>query len=306
LPWGADVNTAVYRATTHDQNPYFVKLRSGDFDETAVAVPHYLHEHGLQQIIPALRTPSGQLWAELAPFKVILYPFVEGKNGYERPLSDDQWTEFGRALKQFHTAVIPATLTHNIKRESFSPHWRDTVKSFLARFERATFAEAVAVQMAAYLHSQRAETLALVQRTAQLAQQLQANPPNFILCHADIHAWNLLITDEGTLYMVDWDTLIFAPKERDLMFVGGGLGGNTRTPQEEESLFYQGYGPTDINQVALTYYRYERIIEDIGVSCEQIFLSDEGGKDRPQTLENVKSNYRPNGTIALARKTDRR
>jgi len=64
----------------------------------------------------------------------------------------------------------------------------------------------------------------------------------FILCHADIHAWNLLIDVNGRLYIVDWDTLIFAPKERDLMFVGAGLGGNGHSLQEEETLFYQGYG----------------------------------------------------------------
>jgi spectinomycin phosphotransferase len=305
LPLGADLNTAVYCATTQDQTPYFVKLRSGDFDAAAITVPKYLSDHGLKQIIPSLNTKKEQLGADLPPFKVILYPFVEGKNGYERPLTDAQWLEFGTALKQFHTADIPPALTKNIKREAFSPRWRDTVKLFLNRFEQETFVEPVAAQMAAFLHSKQAETLALVQRTEQLAQKLRTNPPEFIVCHADIHAWNLLITDDGTLYMVDWDTLIFAPKERDLMFVGGGLGGNTRLPQEEDALFYQGYGPTELNQVALAYYRYERIIEDIGVSCEHIFLSDEGGEDRPQALEYLQSNFRPNGTIAVARQTDR-
>jgi spectinomycin phosphotransferase len=305
LPLGADLNTAVYRAITPNQTPYFVKLRRDDFDEAAVAVPKYLHDHDLRQVIPALTTQTRQLWADLPPFKVILYPFVEGEDGYERPLTDRQWIEFGTALKQFHTATIPATITHSIKREAFSPRWRDTVKRFLERIAQETFVEPVAAGMAAFLQSKRSQTLALVQRTEQLAQQLQAKPPEFILCHADIHAWNLLITDDGALYMVDWDTLIFAPKERDLMFVGGGLGGNGRTPQAEETLFYQGYGQTKINQIALAYYRYERIIEDIGVYCEQIFLSDEGGEDRPQALEYLQSNFRPNGTIAVARQADR-
>jgi spectinomycin phosphotransferase len=305
LPLGADLNTAVYRATTHDKTPYFVKLRRGDFDETAVTVPQYLHDHGLKQIVPALMTRTGQLWTELPPFKVILYPFIEGKDGYERPLTDPQWLEFGTALKQFHTAVIPTTITNSIKREAFSPRWRDTVKMFLARIKKETFTEPVAAATAVFLQSKQTELHDLVQRTEQLAQNLQANPPEFILCHADIHAWNLLITDEGTLYMVDWDTLIFAPKERDLMFVGGGLGGNGRTPQEEETLFYQGYGHTQINPIALAYYRYERIIEDIAIECEQLFLSDDDGEDRIQALANMKSNFRPKGTIAMAQQADK-
>ena len=104
--------------------------------------------------------------------------------------------------------------------------------------------------------------------------------------------------------MVDWDTLIFAPKERDLMFIGGGPGDSGYTPQEEETLFYQGYGPTDIHKIAVAYYRYERIIEDIAIFCEQIFLSDEGGEDRKQALEYLKSNFLPNGAIAKAYQAD--
>ena len=155
------------------------------------------------------------------------------------------------------------------------------------------------------MKAKRDETLELVERAERLALMLQVQTPEFILCHGDIHAWNLLIDINDALYMVDWDTLIFAPKERDLMFVGGGLGGNGHTLQEEETLFYQGYGQTRINPIAIAYYRYERIIEDIAVYCEQILLTDEGGDDRVQSLENLKSNFKPNGTIKIAYQSDK-
>ena len=47
-------------------------------------------------------------------------------------------------------------------------------------------------------------------------------PTLFVLCHSDIHGGNILIADTGELYVVDWDDPILAPKERDLMFIGGG------------------------------------------------------------------------------------
>lgn len=305
LPLGADLNTAVYRVVTNDETVYFLKLRRGEFDEATVAVPKYLSDLGIKQIIPSLTTQTGQLWASLAPFKVILYPYVEGHNGFERNLSDQQWVEFGAALKRFHTADIPSAITSSIQREKFSPQWRDTVKMFLERIEEETFDEPVAVEMAAFLKIKGDETLELVKRAERFAQMLQEQPPEFILCHADIHAWNLLIDDNDAFYMVDWDTLIFAPKERDLMFVGGGLGGNGHTPREEEALFYQGYGQTQIDPIAMAYYRYERIIEDIAVYCGQIFLSDEGGEDRKQSLEYLKSNFLPNSTIEIACQSDK-
>lgn len=89
------------------------------------------------------------------------------------------------------------------------------------------------------------------------------------------------------------------------MFIGAGLGGNGHTLQEEKTLFYQGYGQTQINEGAMAYYRYERIIEDIAIYCEQIFLSDEGGEDREQSFENLKSNYLPNHTIEIAYQSDK-
>jgi len=300
LPLGADLNTAVYSVVTNDETVYFLKLRRGEFDEATVAVPKYLSNLGIKQIIPSLTTQTGQLWASLAPFNVILYPYVEGQNGFERNLSDQQWVEFGAALKRFHSANIPSAITSSIQREKFSPQWRDTVKMFLERIKEETFDEPVAVEMAAFLKIKSDETLKLVKRAERFAKMLQEQPSEFILCHADIHAWNLLIDDNEAFYMVDWDTLIFAPKERDLMFVGGGLGGNGHTPQEEEALFYQGYGQTQIDPIAMAYYRYERIIEDIAVYCRQIFLSDEGGEDRKQALEYLKSNFLPNNTIGMA------
>lgn len=305
LPLGADVNTAVYRIVTADEKEYFLKLRSGEFIAATVEVPKYLSELGIKQVIPPLITATGRLYTELEPFKAILYPYVEGHDSFEGRLSEQQWIEFGVALNRFHTAAIPHAITRNIPAEDFSPKWRDILRLFMARIEKDTFEEPVAVEMAAFLKSKGKETRELVNRAEQLAKVLQQKPLQYILCHADIHGWNLFIDNNGALYMVDWDTLLFAPKERDLMFIGAGLGSSGYSPSEEETLFYQGYGHTNIDHTAIAYYRYERIIEDIAVYCEQIFLSVEGGKDRHQSLEYLKSNFMPASTIERAYQADK-
>ena len=124
------------------------------------------------------------------------------------------------------------------------------------------------------------------------------------MCHADLHAGNLLIDECGALYIVDWDTAILACKERDLMFPGGGLGGGWRTAEEEEIPFYQGYGQTQVDPFALAYYRYERIIQDVEIYCEQLLLSSAGGDDREQALRYCLSNFLPGGTIELAYRSE--
>jgi spectinomycin phosphotransferase len=73
-----------------------------------------------------------------------------------------------------------------------------------------------------------------------------------------------------------------------------------RTPQEEEKLFYEGYGSTQVNQAALAHYRYERIVQEIPTYCDQIFSGDQGGKDREQEFEYLASNFTPNGVLEIA------
>jgi spectinomycin phosphotransferase len=300
LPLGADFNTAVYLITTSNQTDYFLKLRSGEFLEASVSVPKYLVDLGIKQVIPPLATKTGQLWTNLVSFKAILYPYVEGRNGVEAELSEDQWVQFGTAIKKLHSTDIPVSITKDVPRETFSSKWRETVKAFLVRIESEVFEEPVAVKMALFLKSKSSEILKLVECAEELAFAIQKQPLDYVLCHADMHGWNLMVDKEDALYIVDWDTLIFAPIERDLMFIGAGIWDSSLTAAEEESLFYQGYGLTKINQDAIAYYRFERIIQDIGEYCEYIFLSDEGGDDRMQVLEHIQPNFLPNGTIERA------
>jgi spectinomycin phosphotransferase len=304
LPLGADRNTAVYRAISDDGAAYFLKLRSGVFDETSVALPRFLGDQGIPHILAPLATSSGQLWADLDAFKVILYPFIEGRNGYEVDLSDRHWIELGAALKRIHAVTLPPGLSSRLQRETYSPGWREIVKASLARIATDTFDDPVAADLAAFLQARRAEVFDLMERTERCARALQAHSPESVLCHSDLHAGNILIAAGGAFYLVDWDNPILAPRERDLMYAGGGQFGAARTPQQEETLFYKGYGPTLIDPDALAYYRYERIIEDIAVYCEQLLLSNDGGADREQALDYLMSNFQPNGAIAIAYQAD--
>ncbi len=304
LPLGADMNTAVYRAVATDGASYFVKLRRGDFDAIVVTLPRFLSEQGISQIITPLATRAGMLFAEMEDFRLILYPFVEGQDAYQVELSDTQWVEFGAALRCIHAADLPPSLAERIPRERFGPRWRRMVEHFMARLENEAYTDPVARQLAAFLQERRSEVLGLVGRTDRLARTLQARSLDFVVCHSDLHAGNIHIDENGALYLVDWDNPILAPRERDLMYAGGGQFNNRRTPQEEEALFYQGYGPVQADPAALAYYRYERIVEDIAAYCEQLLASNEGEEDREQSLRYCMSNFLPGGTIEIAYRGD--
>jgi spectinomycin phosphotransferase len=306
LPLGADVDTAVYRVAAADTTPYFLKLRRGRFPEATVTILHWLAEASMRHLIAPLATPTtGALWTQLAPFTVILYPFVTGRSGWEVALSQPQWIEFGVGLQALHTASVPSELLRTIPHETYTPVWRDRVTAFLCQGADPISDEPVAAHLARVLQAQHATIHHLVARAEQLARLLIHQPLARCLCHGDLHAGNLLIDTTNRLYLVDWDTLVMAPKERDLMGIGGGIGGRWNR-DHEVGWFYQGYGQADINLTALTYYRYERIVQDIAVTCEQLLGTREGGDDRAALLEQFASQFEPNNVVDMASATDQR
>ncbi len=121
----------------------------------------------------------------------------------------------------------------------------------------------------------------LVDRAEELAGVLQNKSSKFVLCHADIHGGNVLIDENNNFYIVDWDDPIMAPKERDLMFIGGGVA-NVWNELHEEILFYKGYGKTEIDKTILAYYRHERIVEDIGLYGQDLLLTTARGENRAE------------------------
>ena len=303
LPIGADSRTAVYRVVTDDGTTYFLKLRR-KFKDVIVRVPLFLKESGVQEIIVPHETRSSQHWADFGEYKIILYPFIEGKDGFEMELSDHHRRTLGAAFRKIHTAQISPELKESIRKEIFSPEWRDDMKSYQAQVEKKVFTEPTATKLAEFMKSKQSEITRLIERSEQIASKLQFKPLELVLCHTDIHGGNILISNTGELYIVDWDDPILAPKERDLMFIGGAIDEIWKT-KREEAVFYEGYGKTDINLSALAYYRYERVIEDLVVICEQLLLTDEGGADRERSYGWFTSNFEPGQTIEIAEKTDK-
>ena len=137
------------------------------------------------------------------------------------------------------------------------------MQAFHTQVEQRVYDDPIAARFAAFWTTKRDEIHRIVERAEQLAQALRQQPREFVVCHADLHGANVMVGADDTLAIVDWDELILAPKERDLMSVGGGLFGGWNQALEA-AWFYEGYGPTLIDPVALDYYRYERIVGDIG------------------------------------------
>lgn len=305
LPIGADALAAVYRIEAADgSGPYFLKVRRGEFDELAVSVPAFLRSQGIRQVMAATPTATGELWTRAHGFGWILYPFFEGHNGYGSKLSDALWVAFGASMKAIHTTALPPPLAIRVPRESYSPPWLKTVRDYDETVESRRYDDPIAARFAAFWISKRDEIRMIVSRTAALAETLRGQVHRFVLCHSDLHPGNVLIGADDEMVIVDWDNPILAPKERDLICLDGGVG-ETWNDAREDALFYAGYGPCELDQRALAYYRYERIVADLASYGAQIFEVDGSVEDREQAYRRMTSQFHPHQVIAVAHETYR-
>ena len=193
LPLGADMNASVYKAQAHDQTSYFVKLKRGHHHDISVVIVELLHDAGIQQIIPPIKTIHGQSTQRIEDFTLIVYPFVEGQDGFSRNLTDNQWLKLGKALRQVHEIDVPPSIQNQIRREAYSPKWREAVRSLYLHIEAEPSGDEIALKLLKFMKENMLAIRRLVDRAEQLSQKLQDQSPKFVLCHSDIHGGNVLI-----------------------------------------------------------------------------------------------------------------
>jgi spectinomycin phosphotransferase len=99
---------------------------------------------------------------------------------------------------------------------------------------------------------------------------------------------------------VDWDEVILAPKERDLMFVVGGIGHGLVTPRDT-SCFFDGYGETAIDPRLLGCYRSAWAVQDIAAYGEEaLMMPTLGEESRRAAVDGFKDLFEPGNIVDLA------
>lgn len=297
LPIGYDLNAAVYNVVSGDGTSYFLKIRFGPVDGLSLLVPRTLLDRGIRNVLAPLATRSSALWCPLDGFSVVLYPFVSGENAAVTGLSDGQWRDFGSTLQAVHSSGLGEHFRGRLPVETFGLPSAALVRRLLALVDDTEFESPNAARFAVFWREHAARVRRMLVRAEALGTRLRSKSFEFVLCHADIHAANILVGGDGRIYLIDWDGPLIAPRERDLLFVVGSKIARSVEPREEV-LFFEGYGPVEIDPVALVYYRYERIIEDIGEIGKSIFLDPNVGEQmRAEEADLLMSFFAPGGII---------
>lgn len=270
LPVGLDYHAGVYRVVSGRGDAYLLKATSRPLYAPRYLVPRYLYDQGITSVVAPLPTKSGGLWGKLGDWTVILYPFIEGDNSLTG-MTNEQWRELGRVFKHIHTVPVPVQGFELMRRETFDPtEYARWIHDFEAQHLHAQQnASASQHSLLAGWQAHESTIHEGVSSMEKLAGVLQKRSGPYVFCHADLHPHNLIRDQNGRVSVIDWDDVMLAPKERDFIFI--------REPQADA--FWEGYGPAGIDWIALTYYRWERVVTDVIACAEDMFFKDDIGEE---------------------------
>ncbi|HAU1419764.1 TPA: aminoglycoside O-phosphotransferase APH(9)-Ia [Legionella pneumophila] len=299
---GADMNAFGYKADS-ESNSYFVKLKYGHHEEINLSIIRLLYDSGIKEIIFPIYTRDTKLFQQIDHFKIIVYPFIDAPNGFTQNLTEKQWQQLGKVLRQIHETSVPTAIQQRLRKETYSPKWREMVRSFYNKIGFDDSDDQITADFKSFFNQKIDSIHRLVDSSEELSQKIQPDLDKYVLCHSDVHAGNVLVVNEESIYIIDWDEPMLAPKERDLMFIGGGIG-NVWNKHHEIDYFYEGYGKTNVDKIILSYYRHERIVEDIAVYGQDLLSRDQNDESRLESFKHFKSMFDPNNVVEIALSSD--
>lgn len=141
--------------------------------------------------------------------------------------------------------------------------------------------EHVPKELHLFLHENQERINKWITNVKELSTKLKSASLNRVLCHTDLHHWNLMQAEN--LLVIDWEGLKLAPAEADMMFL-------TSEPYFKKFMeIYRKYHKNyHINKDALTFYQLKRKLEDIWEFTEQLLYEELSTKDKDEIIGYLK------------------
>jgi len=225
-----------------------------------------LHELRAKALLPnvprPLFTAAGAPVALCGEYRLVLLGYVEGENPDRATFHrSDVWARLARDVAHLHSAT-GALESPCPEVETFEIPFETALLDGMAALARVTTEDRPGHQALAALLLDQVETImALLARLKELADLSRARTQDLassnVLCHTDIHRWNLLIDADDVLTIIDWEGAKLAPAEHDLFAFNG----------DDFPAFLEAYlragGVRDLHAETFGFYFYRRNLEDL-------------------------------------------
>jgi hypothetical protein len=242
----------------------------------SLAAARDLRDCGRRFVVAPVSACDGEPLARAGDrFGVALYPFVDGQSF--------EWGEFSAPahrlgvldlLVAIHTA--PAAASRNALADDFVVPHRDELEAACDPASVAGDCGPYARPVSLLVQRNAAPIHKLLARYDDLVMQARSQPGRTVLTHGEPHPGNTMLTADGWL-LIDWDTALVAPPERDLWSLDPGDGSILDS-------YANATGVVPL-QSFLDLYRIRWNIADIAVDVSRFRRPHAGSIDDDKTWE---------------------
>ncbi|MFC7621544.1 phosphotransferase enzyme family protein [Microlunatus sp. GCM10028923] len=220
--WGLAATEAEYAAIGHGSHNWTVRTDDGTklfvkadraepaFRESAHQTAAELRDGGLDSVHAAIRSRSGELRRQVGPWKLTVFPFINGRN-----------PDFADSAQRCRIAETIGRL-HSCPPMPNAPRWapglwrpeldRLMAAGLDAPWDSGPYAARAQALFLAGLPGVRE----LLELHDSLSARLAASDQAWVITHGEPHGGNTMLDDSGQLRLIDCDDLMVAPRERDL------------------------------------------------------------------------------------------
>jgi hypothetical protein len=173
----------------------------------------------LSFVVAPIPTLDGRVIQRLSQrYSLVLHPFVAGDSAGEDGefASDLDRRAVLSALIQLHRSIPPG-----LRTDDFRLPRRHQLKSALSRRGQSWNAGLYGEHARALLNKHAADVRQLLSVYDVWAARVASRTDRMVPTHGEPHAGNVLVTTHGPV-LIDWETVMVAPPERDLWTVTAG------------------------------------------------------------------------------------
>ncbi len=203
----------------------------------------------------------------------MLYEYIDGETVGEKELTEDQVCQLSEILTELHLYGEELPFETAAMKEDFDVPFLQQLRDIVAQEVHHIPNE---LRQVISPHTEHIKSL--VDTVEELSELLKSSPLRMVLCHTDLHNWNLM-QSEQQLILIDWEGLKIAPVEADMMSL-------VDKPYYKKllSIYKKTHQNFVINPDALKFYQGRRKLEDIWEFIEQVLFDKQDEQEKAVTL----------------------
>lgn len=225
------------------------------------------------KIVNPIRTVTGEYKCEDDECIYLLFSFIHGYTIGDASLTTAQAIELAHIIGILHqnsSETVPGS--YEQMTEDFSLPFCNDIDFFI---ENNLYHSASGVKriVTSYLPQLKSATATAF----QMSRRLSDIKPALVFCHTDIHNYNIMQAER--LFLIDWEGMMLAPPEHDIMFIYG-------NPYFDDFMkVYRNYHHDyKIDETVLDFYFLRRKLEDIWAFIEEIIYDNLTGENLDRNL----------------------